>query len=286
MRLNNPFSAVQPVLLAVSTPKRVCPGGKCSVRFVAYNKQLEEEIPNIFANLNPRSMIQKNLKKTRWAAGTLAKVRFYGDHVTAENPEQQFIWNGAYEIRDFVIEVSFEAPLQTIVGKFDVLVDEIRVGTIRQNLQVSSYATPFDLSQSFVTAAQSAYISYAPEDKRRVLYLVDSMKISSGMDLFVDCLSLCPSEQLKFKLEKEIGKRDLFVIFWSNTTKNSQYVAWEWKTALKTKARDSIILQPLQSLSEVPCEPQFDTLSMTTRTIYDISNCKDPNLQTKYRGQD
>ncbi len=152
-------------------------------------------------------------------------------------------------------------------------------------MQVSR-ASPFDVNQNLVTATQSAYVSFAPEDKQRVLYLVDSIKISTGMDVFADCLSLYPSEQLKFKLEQEINKRELFIIFWSQNTKNCQYVGWEWKTALKTKSKDSILLRPLQTISEAPREPQFNTVSMTTRTIYEISNCKDPSLQTKYRGEE
>ena len=113
----------------------------------------------------------------------MVKFRFYGDSLKVENPEKQFVWNGAYEVKDFDFEVSPEATFSIIVGKFGVLVDEIRVATICQNLQVSSSASPFDVTQNFVTAAQSAYISFAPEDKQRVLYLVDSIKISTGMDV-------------------------------------------------------------------------------------------------------
>ena len=82
-------------------PRKVCPGCKFSVRVVVYNKQIEKEVPNILANLNPRSLNYKSLKKTYWAAGTLVKVRFGGDSLKVENPEQQFVWNGAYEVKDF-----------------------------------------------------------------------------------------------------------------------------------------------------------------------------------------
>ena len=94
--------------------------------------------------------------------------------------------------------------------------------------------------------------SYASKDRQRVLDRVAAVRIAAGLDIFLDCLSLNPGDRWKDQLRNEIDGRDLFLLFWSDDAKNSQWVEWEWKTALAEKGIDAIQLHPLDLVHEAP----------------------------------
>ena len=68
----------------------------------------------------------------------------------------------------------------------------------------------------------------------------------------VYCLDLRPGEEWKPALEREIHKRQLFFLFWSEHAKASPWVDWEWRTALHDKGIDAIALRPLQPMDQAP----------------------------------
>lgn len=97
-----------------------------------------------------------------------------------------------------------------------------------------------------VSKLKTAFASYASADRDRVLDRVASIRINSGLDVFVDCLSLCPSDLWKPRLEREIKSRDVFLLFWSKQAASSRWVEWEWQTALRERGRAAIQIHPLE----------------------------------------
>jgi hypothetical protein len=123
--------------------------------------------------------------------------------------------------------------------------------------------------------ARSAFASYASRDRVRVLDRVSEVQ-RNGVDVFLDCLSLHPGEKWKPKLECEIRDRDQFMLFWSVYAKESQWVTWEWRTALQYKGIDGIEPHPLDPVSEAAPpeelrELQFNDRYMLVRKYYEIS---------------
>jgi len=96
-------------------------------------------------------------------------------------------------------------------------------------------------------AARTAFASYASADRARVLDRVAAVRISAGLDVFLDCLSLHPSEEWKLRLGNEIRSRDLFLLFWTAAAAESEWVTWEWRTALADKGKDAVQVHPLES---------------------------------------
>ncbi|MDP3689106.1 MAG: toll/interleukin-1 receptor domain-containing protein, partial [Sulfurimicrobium sp.] len=96
-----------------------------------------------------------------------------------------------------------------------------------------------------VEPAKSAFVSYSSRDRLRVLDRVASIKISAGIDPFLDCLDLHPGEEWKPRLDDEIRRRDLFLVFWSKNASESKWVVWELDTALKEKDARAFQLHPL-----------------------------------------
>jgi hypothetical protein len=63
---------------------------------------------------------------------------------------------------------------------------------------------------------------------------------------------LIPNDRWKPRLAREIRNRDLFLLFWSARAKRSEWVTWEWRTALRSKGEESMQIHPLESQVKPP----------------------------------
>src|SRR5207248_4014115 len=96
------------------------------------------------------------------------------------------------------------------------------------------------------TAPKTAFASYTAADRREVLGRIRSLQIFTGIDVFLDNLSIRPGEMWKPVLDTEIRNRDIFWLFWSRDAKESPWVDWEWRTALTAKSLAGIQPHPLE----------------------------------------
>lgn len=247
-----------PVCLAASAPQSVRPGDHFTARFVAYVEELEQEIEARLVKLSPRSAHHLRVKSCRWKAGTRVKVRLYGNQMIVGEAEQDFIWEGQSNLLDFDVEVPPDAPQLTTVLKFDVLIDAIVIGRLRLDLEIGQQ-TKEETRTVKGEPARSAFASYASKDRQRVLDRVSEIQ-RNGVDVFLDCLSLHPGQKWKARLEQEIVRRELFLLFWSVNAKRSKWVTWEWRTALKHRGLEGIEPHPLDPVDVAPPPQELSDL--------------------------
>ncbi len=240
-------SAPEPVLLGASAPRAVRPGDEFTARFVAYLKTAEQEVKATLASLSPRSEHQLGVKSCRWQPGTRVQVALAGRHLTVSPPAQEFTWEGDRQIVDFDVTVADAAPEGPVVLKFDALVDGIVVAMLRLDLEITRKGRDDRPAKASGAAARTAFASYSSKDRERVLDRVAAVRISAGLDIFLDCLSLHPSDEWKPQLAQAIRERDLFLLFWSQEAAQSKWVTWEWETALAQKGREALQIHPLET---------------------------------------
>jgi hypothetical protein len=109
-------------------------------------------------------------------------------------------------------------------------------------------------------APRSAYASFASADRDHVMARIRSVQVATGMDVFLDCLSIRPGELWKESLREEIRRRDVFWLFWSRHAAKSEWVDWEWRTALAEKTIRGIQPCPLESADLAPPPPELADL--------------------------
>jgi hypothetical protein len=85
------------------------------------------------------------------------------------------------------------------------------------------------------------------------------------LDIFQDCLDLTPNEAFKAQLEAQIGKRDVFLLFWSRHARDSKWVLWEFETACLKPGMDAILPMPLEDPSLAPPPPGFEDKHLRDR---------------------
>ena len=235
------------VSLGASAPSTVRNSESFTARFVAYAEGLEPEVKALLESMSPRSKSHLRAKRCRWRIGTKVQVKLYGDDLNVHPPIEEFSWEGSYNIIDFDV-ITSRKTRETTVLKFDVSIDEIVVARLRVDITIGA-ALHSVRRTVLAEPASTAFASYASEDRLRVLDRLAEIR-RNGMDVFLDCLSLHPGEEWKPALEAEILQRELFLLFWSAHAKRSEWVAWEWRTALRHKGLPGIEPHPLDPVFE------------------------------------
>ncbi len=242
----------EPVWLGASAPKAVKPGEEFTARFVAYEKALEEKVRQFLKQLSPTVEPVLGVQECRWQHGTRVTVKLAGRGLNIDPAEQEFVWNGGRSLLEFDVEVPRESPEGKVVLKFDVAIEDIVVARLRLDLEITLHPVAGENATARVEPAKSAFASYSSKDRLRVLDRLASIRISAGIDVFLDCLDLHPGEEWKPRLDDEIRRRDLFLLFWSKNASESKWVVWELEEALKEKGEHALQLHPLDPDAKPP----------------------------------
>jgi hypothetical protein len=173
---------------------------------------------------------------------------------------EEFVWEGGRTVLSFEVAVAADAPAGSTVLKFSVYITDVRVAVLPLEIGIAAQSKTGRETHVTAEPPAKAFASYASADRLRVLERVSEIRQSAGIDIFQDCLDLHPGEQWKPALEREIRERDLFFLFWSAQARQSTWVDWEWRTALKEKGLDAIELRPLQPVEEAPPPPELAAL--------------------------
>ena len=237
-------SSTSPVRLAVASPEQVKPSEGFVAMLSAYPAGLEQDVKLVFANHSRRAAPRLSMMECQWRYGETVRVVLSGEHLHVKPRLQEFSWKSGCELASFAVTVDRDAPLGTTLLEYSVFIRRARIAYIPIELEICRAAKPASLRETHVAAGQSGFASYASADRDAVLGRVSELRLSAGVNVFVDCMDLNPGEQWKPTLEKEIRERDLFFLFWSSSAKQSEWVDWEWRCALKMQK--SIQLRPLE----------------------------------------
>jgi len=265
-------AAPEAVLLGASCPQRVQPGRAFTARFAAYIKSQERSVKGLLKKVSPGNEPILNLQTCRWATGLNVTVRLHSPDLAIETAQESFVWNGERQLLDFDVSVPADVrQLGTVLG-FDVLVGGFIVAKLRIDIAIDRDEEAAGETTVNTMAAQTAFASYASKDRLRVLDRIAEIE-RAGVDIFTDCLSLTPGEDWKPRLEREIHNRELFLLFWSRHASESEWVEWEWRTALNRKGINGIQPHPLETTADAkPPEElkslHFDDPHMLMRRAY------------------
>jgi hypothetical protein len=244
------------VYLGTEAPSSVSRGEEFVARFAAYTASNRDEVFRVFKAEAPSGRTHSDLAACRWRFGTKVTVRLHASHAEITNAEQSFQWNGDYHILKFDAKVLNKVETKNVILRFDVAVEGFAIIRLRPEIRVRQKETNRRrMRRGFIEERRiprSAFASYAKEDQEDVLGRVRSLEISTEIDVFKACLSICPAERWKSVLENEIRERDIFLLFWSRRAKESQCVEWEWRKALDEKTLDGIQPHPLEPVEVAP----------------------------------
>lgn len=254
------------VALALSGPGCVQPQQSFNIKFIAYPETEEQKVEAILKESDPDNKILLGLDHCNWQKGTEIKVRLYGDQLVVDEAIQTFLWMGKYKILNFDISLAEHAKPGNVVVKVDVYIADIIIAKLRYTLKIDVEAAQADVHIK-AKPYKNAFASYSDKDRDRVIDRLSEIE-RNGVKIFWDKMNLQPGQPWEEELDKAIKDTEVFMLFWSANAKASEWVAWEWKTALKYKGIDFIEPHPLEDPSISPPPEELKALHFNDKYLF------------------
>lgn len=154
-----------------------------------------------------------------------------------DEPVQSLIWRGEPAFVQFRVVLPFGTDGTSILPKIRISVGGGLVGCIAFRVGIAREASG---TQSVARGESArrykhAFLSYASADRKEVLKRAQVLK-AAGVSFFQDILSLDPGDRWEKEIFKNIDTCDLFLLFWSKSARDSDFVLKEAEYALALQA--------------------------------------------------
>jgi TIR domain len=171
--------------------------------------------------------------------GARVEVSFSVSALTVDEPVQNVVWHGQPVFCQFLVTFPRESNGQIFFPVVRVSIDGKLIGCIKFRILADRLATAPQSGPLGDDARRysNAFISYATADRKEVLKRVQMLEIVKTQ-FFMDLLSLDPGDRWERELFRHIDHCDLFLLFWSQAAKDSQWVVQEAEHALRRQQDD------------------------------------------------
>ncbi len=213
-----------------------------------FRQQVEQDADRFKRELGDNLLKPKTTKqKYHIEPETLITVIPESEEVDFEPKEVTKTWYDDWSRFDFEFRTNSELENETIYVRASIQVAGIEIAHLKCSVEVVSFAgakpepsqastgNPLALGRMNSQAAtpyQRIFISYSRKDTG----IVRSFKIAQvalGNEVFLDVDNLRAGENWQAGLARAIDEADVFQLFWSEHSANSEYCQYEWEYALE-----------------------------------------------------
>jgi hypothetical protein len=180
-----------------------------------------------------------------------------------DEPTASLVWRSRTESVQFGVRIPPETSPGTVTGTLSILLESVPVGHVKFKLaiQPGAASTPSEPQGDDAHRYTYAFVSYATHDRAEVLRRVQMLRLQ-GIGYFQDVLSLEPGDRWAKRIEAGIDRCDLFLLFWSEYAKSSEWVRREVDHALARKGGDDLRAPEIYPVPiELPPVPPWTDLS-------------------------
>jgi len=166
--------------------------------------------------------------------GARVEISFAVNALRVDEPVQSVVWQGQPVFCQFLVAIPQGTSDQSFFCVVRVSIDGSLIGCIKFRISSDPNTTGPQpaLLGDYAHRYEKAFVSYATMDRKEVLKRVQMLQILKT-EFFLDLLSLDPGDRWEKKLYEQIDQCDLFLLFWSQAAKDSQWVLQEAEHALK-----------------------------------------------------
>ena len=256
------FSDVQ---FSAIAPKEFIKDEYSIVDVVMYEEEYKKVVDKIIEQRGDSKEVD-NSENLKVKVGTEIKVILNSPDVEIEDNEEVKIWNKKYLRFEFPVKLPKHSRKKKILFTANIYFDNFPATKLKFIADVKNNSDQLEINQQNIN---SAFISYASQDRNKVIKIVRGMKkIRPQLDVFFDVDSLHSGEYWAKTLQTEIEKRDIFFLCWSQFAKKSKWVEKEWRYALKHKGLDLIEPVPIESAKNCPPPKELESKHFNDRLLY------------------
>ena len=176
-----------------------------------------------------------------------------GSGLTCLVNHKQFVWSGALGYSSFLIDVSPEAPQGDLVCLSSIRLNGCQVAKVSFLLKIGPRLLGAQDIPCQTVMHRKAFASFEAADRDEVLARINELEsVCKVLKVYVDAPSLRPVTYWEPDLHARINAADVFYLFWSRNALASDWMAREWRWALRSKGLDFIDPVPLQSSEVAP----------------------------------
>lgn len=199
--------------------------------------------------------------------GAKIKIILTSEDVTVTRGEQEQIWCKGHLNFDFTVMIPSDTDKEQLLFVAEVYINGYIATRLDMILDVNG-RSGIRLNRRDYT---SAFISYAHDDLKRVVSIVQGMESARpDMDIFFDKSSLRRGQEWEPALMEEIEKRDILYLCWSGNAKRSAWVDREWRYAYAKKGKAGIEPIPIESPKSCPPPEELSSMHFDDKLLYII----------------
>lgn len=241
---------IDEVECSVFTPPKASPGSVLFVQMFAHTPTQTEAAEKLARQFDEQSQRRGfatlDLPVPRGAALTF--------HLLLPGLEilkavEQLVWRGRPGSVQFTVAVPDNFAPGVVIGTALISRDNATLGHVKFKLEVTAGEQPHadKLAPAGVESRRyrKAFISYASADRDEVLKRVQMLR-QVGIDFFQDLLDLEPGVRWERQLYRHIDDSDLFLLFWSSSARQSNWVLEELRYALQRKGSNELAAPEIQ----------------------------------------
>ena len=171
--------------------------------------------------------------------GARVEISLAVNGLLIDEPVQNVVWQGQPVFCQFLVTSRAATIGHSFFPVVRVSLDGTLVGCIKFRFSSDSAAANLQSRPlgEHARRYESAFVSYATKDRKEVLKRVQMLNVLKTK-FFLDLLSLDPGDRWEKKLYETIGQCDLFLLFWSQAAKDSQWVIREVEYALNEQSQN------------------------------------------------
>jgi len=234
----------EPLQFTAGYPGQILPTESYPLLVYVHLHQMKDEVGRRLAAAGPQLGAYPRSSDTAPAnrlipIGTQLDVTPRISNVQVTPPQQRVTWLGEIEELTFRIRYSqIETPENLCSGFIDISINGLVIARIPISISVEAKREELRLERATAEMISRIFASYSRQD----LPVVRACKAAYralGIQLFIDKEEILPGMPWEDVIRQSIANNDLFQLFWSKASANSDYVAKEWDLALKVVAQRS-----------------------------------------------
>ena len=226
---------------AVHAPPTVLPGSTFLVQVWAHLVDQGPEVERLALTVDPdaRLRVFKTLE-VRIPRGSRLELDLTMPGLEVIDPTQSLIWGGRPQAAGFEVRVPRDGTIPTkVIGTVGVILDSVPIGHLKFTIAIGAGPGAARPVGDDARRYRKAFISYSSADRDKVLQRVQMLG-PLGIEFFLDLVNLEAGERWEPTIYEQIDACDLFLLFWSDHAKASDWVHREVRHALERKANDDL----------------------------------------------